>query len=150
MNKKCTSDRKETPELILNAKCICLLAGSTVGFFGLAAGLIIGHMIDLFISVKRIQESDAAKVFEGNRFYSEKRNEKISSEDSPDIGEARLILGVDEYSKPDEIRRMYRKLAAEFHPDTAVELDDERKKQLSEAFLRVHRAYERVMKDFPS
>ena len=50
------------------------------------------------------------------------------------------ILGVDEHAEPDEIKRAYRKLARQYHPDVSTEPDAETR------FKEVGEAYE-VLKD---
>lgn len=59
--------------------------------------------------------------------------------------EACEILGVGTDASVDQVRRAYRTLAAQFHPDTTGELSERQRAESSEAFIRVRDAYERLM-----
>lgn len=50
------------------------------------------------------------------------------------------ILGVEQSASPDEIKRLYRKLAVKLHPDKTDKKEDH------ERFLQIHQAYE-ILKD---
>lgn len=52
------------------------------------------------------------------------------------------VLGVDRNADRDEVRRAYRRLAVDLHPDTAGNLDQRQQGELREAFVRVHSAYD--------
>lgn len=52
------------------------------------------------------------------------------------------VLGIEPTANADHVRRAYRSLAAQFHPDTAPELDAERRAQLADTFARIQAAYE--------
>jgi hypothetical protein len=57
------------------------------------------------------------------------------------------ILGVSPDTPPGEIRRIYRTLAAQFHPDSLHGLSREQQEAAAEAFLRIKRAYERIFSE---
>jgi DnaJ-domain-containing protein 1 len=61
--------------------------------------------------------------------------------------EAYEILGLPPRVSDHEIHRVYRKLAAHFHPDGAKDLDDEQRQQAHEAFLKIQDAYNRIIAD---
>jgi hypothetical protein len=54
------------------------------------------------------------------------------------------VLGVARDAGRDEIRAAYRRLAAQFHPDTAASLSDEQRDATEQAFKRIQAAYERL------
>ncbi|MBU8913882.1 MAG: J domain-containing protein [Spirochaetales bacterium] len=58
--------------------------------------------------------------------------------------EACAILGIEPDASLAEVRRAYRRLAAQFHPDTAMGLSPEQQEASSAAFVRIRSAYERV------
>lgn len=64
----------------------------------------------------------------------------------PDV-EAYRILGISPNADAAEVRRVYRLLAAQFHPDSTSELDETQRAQTDEAFLRIKSAYNRVLDD---
>jgi DnaJ like chaperone protein len=55
------------------------------------------------------------------------------------------VLGVPPRADAAEVKRVYRQLAAQFHPDTASSLTDRQRQESEEAFMRIHRAYKRLM-----
>ncbi len=58
--------------------------------------------------------------------------------------EACLVLGVPRDASPDLVRTAYRRLAAQFHPDTAGSLTADQREATEQAFKRVLAAYEKV------
>ena len=59
---------------------------------------------------------------------------------------AYLILGVKPNASVKEIKDAHRKLVRQYHPDTLKGLTDEQKKLAEEAFMRIQKAFEEVMK----
>ena len=57
------------------------------------------------------------------------------------------ILGIAPDVSDQEVQKVYRLLASQFHPDTGVDLDDTQREQSNEAFLKVKDAYNRIMAD---
>lgn len=57
------------------------------------------------------------------------------------------ILGVEQSASAHEIKRVYRRLAAQFHPDTGRELDEEQRQIAGRAFIRITEAYERLIEE---
>ena len=55
------------------------------------------------------------------------------------------ILGVEPDADLAEVKQAYRKLAAQFHPDTATGLSAEQQEASSAAFVRIRSAYDRVV-----
>lgn len=56
-----------------------------------------------------------------------------------------MVLGVDENASIDEIKRAYRMLASQFHPDTAAGLSAEQQEASATAFVKIREAYERLI-----
>jgi hypothetical protein len=56
------------------------------------------------------------------------------------------VLGVSPESRTEEIKRVYRTLAAQFHPDSLHGLSPEQQHAATEAFMRIRNAYESIMK----
>lgn len=57
------------------------------------------------------------------------------------------VLGVPRDASAEQVKRVYRRLAAQFHPDTLGELDEGRRRMSSDAFIRITEAYERLIDD---
>lgn len=60
--------------------------------------------------------------------------------------EAAEILGVPRSADREQLRRVYRRLASQFHPDTAVVLAEEQRRFSESAFVKIRDAYDRLMK----
>ena len=121
--------------IVLNAKLICMAAGVFAGIPGIISGLVVGHMIDLFFTERTVftepedEESDA-----------------LRQSSREELNEAYRILGIKSGTPFTEVKRVFRSLAANFHPDAAVTLDEQRRTQVQEAFIRIRNAYEVIRK----
>lgn len=108
------------------------------GLFGAGMGALIGY----FLRVLRRQFFEDA-VPGGGEDSSEK-----GTGGNPEGAEAALeayrVLGVDPESSTAEIRRVYRSLAASFHPDGMASLTEEQRREAEQAFVRVRGAWETV------
>lgn len=56
--------------------------------------------------------------------------------------EACAVLGIGRDASREEVRTSYRRLAAQFHPDTAASLSEEQREATEHAFKRIQAAYE--------
>jgi len=65
--------------------------------------------------------------------------------ESTELKDAYKILGVRQDSSLKEIKRVYRNLASQFHPDTASVLSKREQQQTMEAFIRIQRAYNVIL-----
>jgi DnaJ-domain-containing protein 1 len=63
---------------------------------------------------------------------------------SPYLDDDCRILGVSPEVTSEELKRVYRILVSQLHPDTAGGLDEGRRKELSDALIRIRDAYDRV------
>ena len=57
------------------------------------------------------------------------------------------LLGVSREDSIQEIKRVYRTLAAHFHPDSLHGLDSTQKEAATEAFIRIRSAYEHILSE---
>lgn len=57
------------------------------------------------------------------------------------------ILGVERDAGDEEIKRVYRKLAIEYHPDKVSYLGEDFKKDAEEKFQKINAAYEKIKKE---
>jgi DnaJ like chaperone protein len=62
--------------------------------------------------------------------------------------DACAILGVATDADEAEIKRVYRLLAAQFHPDGAEALDEGQRRKTEEAFIKIKAAYDKLMHSF--
>ena len=61
--------------------------------------------------------------------------------------EAYSVLGIEPQAEFSEIKRVYHKLAAQFHPDLGDGLESHQLEQSKEAFLRIREAYQRIIEE---
>ena len=61
--------------------------------------------------------------------------------------EARAVLGVDADIDLARLKKVYRRLAAEFHPDLAQGLTEDQQRMTNEAFLRIQEAYKTLSRE---
>ncbi|MFW6292469.1 MAG: J domain-containing protein [Spirochaetota bacterium] len=59
--------------------------------------------------------------------------------------EACAVLGIARDASRDEVRAAYRRLAAQFHPDTAATLSEQQRAATEQAFKRIQAAYETLL-----
>ncbi|MBN1951485.1 MAG: TerB family tellurite resistance protein [Bacteroidales bacterium] len=64
-----------------------------------------------------------------------------------DTDSAYKILGVDKSVSDEELKKAYRKLAVEYHPDKVSYLGDDFRKDAEEKFQKINQAYEKVKKE---
>ena len=65
----------------------------------------------------------------------------------PDTDNAYKILGVSKNASIDEIKKTYRKLATEYHPDKVSYLGEDFRKNAEEKFRKINEAYEMIKKE---
>lgn len=118
-----------------HGKIIGALVGLLIGLrlFGLLFGLLAGYLVDSILHTSRLQGRDQGGGSSGSRA-------------TPDLENYR-ILGVDPDASTDEIKRVYRALAVQFHPDSLHHLDEKQRKTAEEAFIKIREAYESIMKE---
>ena len=108
----------------------------TTLLFFLAGELIFGLVFGLISSLFALdfyRRSEPRDVNAGQR-----------REVEPLIEEYRL-LGLEPGASEEQVRRTYRALASQFHPDTGAPLSADQQKASEEAFLRIRAAYERII-----
>jgi DnaJ like chaperone protein len=69
----------------------------------------------------------------------------LSGPESESVEDSYRLLGLEPGAPMHEVRRVYRRLAAQFHPDAAADLGEQRQKQAEEAFKKIHAAYRRIL-----
>ena len=89
--------------------------------------------------------SSAARIF---RFSEQKYNE-LKARYAPDFEKYYAILGIHSRASDDEIKRQYRKLVKEYHPDTIASkgLPEEFNKFANDKFREIQDAYDTIKKE---
>jgi DnaJ-class molecular chaperone len=54
------------------------------------------------------------------------------------------VLGVDKNATPEEVKKSYRRLSLQYHPDKQIGKSTEEKKQATEMMTKVNEAYEKM------
>jgi len=113
----------------------------------LAAARLLFEAATLADSNKRINHKGRQYVQQSCRSlgirpeYVQVAGKMVIREDTADYE----VLGVPPEAETDEIKRVYRTLAAQFHPDSLHGLSSEQQQAATEAFMRIRNAYERIM-----
>ena len=86
---------------------------------------------------------ESSSSSESNQYEQTWQNFRPASAAGP---EAYAVLGLPPEATVDEVKKTYRTLARQYHPDSHSHLadDDPMKKKASERFLQVQQAYERI------
>lgn len=64
-----------------------------------------------------------------------------------DVNVAYRILGLDKNASDDDIKKAYRKMAIEYHPDKVAYLGEDVQKSAKEKFQKIQEAYESIKKE---
>lgn len=118
---------------ILLATLIFLISGSVL--FGLIFALILGLM---YVDFLRREISASREKERDKRYPPEDQNRNPRREDY-------LILGLKPGATIAEVRRVYKNLASQFHPDTGIHLSEAQRKSSEEAFLKIREAHDRII-----
>ncbi len=109
------------------------------GLFGAGFGALAGY----FVRVLRRQlfEEEPAGAASG---AADSAPDAAEGRDQEALEDAYRVLGVSPESDTAEIRRIYRNLAASFHPDGLASFSEDQRKEAEEAFVRIRIAWERI------
>jgi len=115
-----------------------IVVGAAVGMIGAGAVPDRGDAFTDTEGYRLITElSDAA----GIDLYRVSGGERLLA---PLLDDDCRILGVSPEVTSEELKRVYRILVSQMHPDTAGGLDERRRRELSDALIRIRDAYDRV------
>jgi uncharacterized protein (DUF58 family) len=122
------------PELLL-----CLPLG-LAGLLLVAAGLPLFALVFLLIT--------GLFCFDFLRRAAQEKEPESRPERAGQAIEADFrLLGVPPGAGADEVRRVYKRLASQFHPDTGAPLDKIQQRASEEAFVKIRAAYDRVIEN---
>jgi DnaJ like chaperone protein len=113
--------------------------------------LMIDMLLRLSVADGTMSESEeklirsAARIFN----FSEKKYTELKSRYAPDFEKYYAILGTTSRASDDEIKRQYRKLVKEYHPDKIASkgLPEEFTKFANDKFREIQEAYDRVKQE---
>ncbi len=110
------------------------------------------HCIETLLETDNIDYAALSAFFSRSASEEQKRRLKLLSDtcgifqpDKASTDEDYAVLGLSPDSSKAEVRKVYLKLAAQFHPDRADGLSDEQKKISEDAFKRIAEAYGRII-----
>jgi DnaJ like chaperone protein len=110
--------------------------------------LMIDVLLRLSVADGTLSESEerlissAARIFQ----FSEQKYHELKSRYAPDVEKYYAILGTNSKASDDVIKRQYRKLVKEYHPDTIASkgLPEEFNKFANDKFREIQEAYEAI------
>ncbi len=110
------------------------------------------HCIETLLETNNIDYAALSVFFNRTASEEQKRRMKLLSDtcvifqpDKASTDEDYAVLGLSPDSSKTEVRKIYLKLAAQFHPDKADGLSDEQKKISEDAFKRIAESYGRII-----
>ena len=118
--------------LILLVTLIFLISGSVV--FSLIFALIPGLMYADFLR----REINAREKEQETQDHFNHQAARAGEDDY-------RILGLKPGASIKDVRRVYKNLAAQFHPDTGVNLSSAQQKITEEAYLKIREAHDRII-----
>ena len=124
--------RPELLVLIPVSLCALIFFSSGLLLFGLIFALITA-LFGLELTRRAAREKERSTAA-----YSQSAMLNDNEEDY-------RILGLKPGASSKEVRRVYKQLAAQFHPDTGAPLSEEQRRFSSEAFVRIRTAHDRIM-----
>lgn len=82
----------------------------------------------------------------GQEYIHDDKDEDLDEEDTKKEKETKPheILGVEKNATPEEVKKTYRRLSLQYHPDKQTGKSEEEKKQANEMMAKVNKAYEEI------
>ncbi|HHJ10075.1 MAG TPA: molecular chaperone DjlA [Bacteroidetes bacterium] len=93
------------------------------------------------------KELEMIDLIARNMGVSETDRQSIKSMFVPDTDAAYRILGLDRTATDEEVKKAFRKMAVEYHPDKVSYLGEELQKVAKEKFQKINEAYETIRKE---
>jgi DnaJ-domain-containing protein 1 len=142
VNLKASADNIRSSEILV---WLGFLSG--LGMFGIIFGLVLGILIDQIIYGEGFWNSNDLRL----RNYAKKTRDFTPGQTSNQYAKLRSdleLLGLNESADLNEVKKTYRQLARQFHPDTTAVLDPTQQQQSETAIKRISDAYERILKNY--
>ncbi|MBW1837396.1 MAG: TerB family tellurite resistance protein [Deltaproteobacteria bacterium] len=116
---------------------------------------ILEFMIDILLRVSladgALSENEEKLIFAAARMFtfSDQEYRKIKSRHVKEVVKFYAVLGCKSNDSDDQIKKQYRKLVMEYHPDTIASkgLPEEFTKFAEDKFREIHEAYEAIKKE---
>jgi DnaJ like chaperone protein len=113
--------------------------------------LMIDVLLRLSVADGTLSESEEKLISSAARIFhfSEQKYNELKSRYAPDFEKYYAILGTNSSASEEEIKRQYRKLVKEYHPDTIASkgLPEEFTKLANDKFREIQDAYDAVRKE---
>ncbi len=93
------------------------------------------------------KELEMIELIAVNMGVTEADRKSIRAMFVPDTDAAYRILGIDRRATDEEVKKAYRKMAVEYHPDKVSYLGEEFRKTAEEKFRKINEAYETIKKE---
>ena len=100
--------------------------------------MVIFCSLEQLLARSASENSEAAKILTSAGYRTE--NSAKTPPDDTDY----IILGLNRDATPEQIKKQYHLLAAQFHPDSGADLSPEQQNITEDAFKRIQAAYERL------
>jgi len=122
---------------------ICVLLGWLwAGPVGLFMGLQLGCVIYFFQRLMKRLAGAQSTFQHAESFYEQYTPPK--REPAYDMPTAYTTLGISPNATDDEVKKAYRRMAMEYHPDKQVNASEQEKQAAAEKFRAANKAYEHI------
>lgn len=107
--------------------------------------LFVRFIVRLFFSARNSDQNyeDFYRQYQQSNYYRSSYQNQAGYQSKP-MADPYTVLGITREATEADIKKAYRKLIREYHPDTVEAKDEAQKEQATKRFREIQEAYERI------